>query len=61
LRLEILILPMHHPGWDALFAAPVVLLALALGYQAVRRRMRGEAPPDDLDDDVDPEGPDPWR
>ena len=57
---EILILPLHHPGWDALFAAPVVLLALALGIQALRRRRRGEPPPDDLDD-LDPEEPGPWR
>ena len=54
---EILILPLHHPGWDALCAAPVELLALALGVQALRRRRRGEPPPDDLD----PEGPGPWR
>jgi len=60
-RLEILIHPLHHPGWDALFAAPVVLLALALGIQALRRRRRGEPPPDDLDD-VDPEeDPGAWR
>jgi hypothetical protein len=51
---EILILPLHHTAWDALFAAPVVLLALALGIQALRRRRRGEPPPDDLDD-LDPE------
>ncbi len=60
MRPEILILPLHHPGWDALFAAPVVLLALALGLQALRRRMRGEAPPDDLDEPDRLEEPD-WE
>ena len=60
MRAEILILPLHHTAWDALFAAPVVLLALALGIQAWRRRRRGEPPPDDLDD-LDPEGPDGLR
>jgi hypothetical protein len=34
----------------------VVLLALALGIQALRRRRRGEPPPDDLDD-LDSEAP----
>lgn len=60
MRTEIPILPLHHPGWDALFALPVVLLALALGVRALRRRRRGEPPPNDLDD-LDPEEPGPWR
>jgi hypothetical protein len=46
------VLPVLHAGhwhWDALFAAPAVLLALALVVQALRRRARGEPPPDDLE------------
>lgn len=46
------LLPVLHAGhwhWDALFAAPAILLALALGAQALRRRARGQPPPDDLE------------
>lgn len=49
--------PLHagHWLWDGLFAAPVVLLAAGLGWRALRRRLRGEPPPDDLDDPEEPE------
>ena len=51
-------LPLHagHWLWDGLYAAPVVLLALAFGVQALRRRLRGELPPDDLEEHED-DGP----
>jgi len=53
-----LLLPLHagHWAWDALYAAPVVLLAAALGVNALRRRMRGEAPLDDLGERMGREG-----